>query len=116
MQEKRDKGLFVKLSQSEMDMIDKKKDEIPIANRSAYIRKIAIDGLIIHHDITQLNEISKLLRITSNNANQIAKIANGTSHVYTDDIQDMNQNLVEIKLLFGQLLELLTKIENGCRR
>ena len=111
MQEKRDKGLYVKLSQSEMDLIDKRKDEIPIVNRSAYVRKMAIDGCIIYHDISHINEISRLLKITSNNVNQIAKRANESNHIYQEDIQDVNQNLTEIKLQFGELLQELAKLQ-----
>lgn len=111
MKEKRDKGLFVKLSQREIDMIDKRKNEIPISNRSAYIRKMAIDGMIIYHDISHLNEISRLLRITSNNANQIAKRANESNYIYREDIKQVNRYLTDIKLQFGQLLEVLSKLQ-----
>lgn len=112
MQEKRDKGLYVKLSQREMDLIDVRKNEIPIANRSAYVRKMAIDGIIIYHDISHLNDISRLLRITSNNVNQIAKRVNESNHIYKVDIHGINQNLTEIKMQFGQLLQELTRLQN----
>ena len=42
-------------------------------NLSAFLRKIAIDGMVIKLDMPEIREILKLLRRTNANINQIAK-------------------------------------------
>lgn len=78
-------------------MIHQKKALTGIRNTSAYLRKMAIDGYVINLDIKQLNEISRLLRITSNNVNQMAKRANETGSIYETDVVDVKNQLDSIK-------------------
>ena len=42
-------------------------------NLSAFLRKMAIDGMVIKLDMPEIREILKLLRRTNANINQIAK-------------------------------------------
>ena len=42
-------------------------------NLSAFLRKMAIDGMVIKLDMAEIREILKLLRRTNANINQIAK-------------------------------------------
>lgn len=81
-----------------------------IRNTSAYLRKMAIDGYVINLDIKQLNEISRLLRITSNNVNQMAKRANETGSIYETDVADVKNQLESIKADFGEVMKSLSKL------
>lgn len=110
MENKRDTGLYFKLSTKEMELIHQKKALTGIRNTSAYLRKMAIDGYIINLDIKQLNEISKLLRIVSNNINQMAKRANETGSIYKTDVADVKKHLDSIKTDFGEVLKSLSKL------
>jgi hypothetical protein len=49
-----------------------------------------------------------LLRITANNANQIAKRVNGGGEAYRHDVAEVNVQLAEIRKDFGRLLTSLS--------
>lgn len=88
------------------ELIEKKMKQVGIKNMSAYIRKMAIDGYVIRLDTSELSEISRLLRINSNNLNQIAKRANETGSIYINDIK-------ELKVQQDEILEALKKVYDG---
>ena len=78
------------------EKIRKRMEEAGIRNMSAYIRKMAIDGYVIKLDLSDVKEVSRLLRINANNINQYAKRANETGSIYTEDIRDLQTSLDEI--------------------
>ncbi|NBH70791.1 plasmid mobilization relaxosome protein MobC [Clostridiaceae bacterium] len=68
-------------------------EQIGIANLSAYLRKMAVDGYIIHLDMSEVQELVRLLRICSNNLNQYARRANETGSIYAADVEDLRGRL-----------------------
>lgn len=66
------------ISEQEADLIKERMAELGITNLSAYLRKMAVDGYIIHLDMSDIQEMIRLLRICSNNLNQYARRANET--------------------------------------
>ncbi len=66
--------------------------KIGTTNLEAYLRKMAIDGYVLTLDTTDIRELVKVLRITSNSLNQLAKRANETGNVYRDDIEDLRKS------------------------
>ena len=105
-------GFYFKLSPEEWELIDKRMEITGIRNKSAFIRKMCIDGHIIVLDPKDLSEMGRLLRITSNNANQIARGVNSGYGVSREDIAAMNHNLTELRTQYGDLLAALTGITN----
>lgn len=93
------------VSEQELDRIRQRMEECGIANLSAFLRKMALDGYIIHLDMTELQELTRLLRICSNNLNQYAKRANEVGSVYAADVEDLHLRLEEIWELTGKLLQ-----------
>ena len=93
------------VSEQELDRIRQRMEECGIANLSAFLRKMALDGYIIHLDMTELQELTRLLRICSNNLNQYAKRANEVGSVYAADLEDLHLRLEEIWELTGKLLQ-----------
>lgn len=93
------------VSEQELDRIRQRMEECSVANLSAFLRKMALDGYIIHLDMTELQELTRLLRICSNNLNQYAKRANEVGSVYVADIEDLHSRLNEIWELTGKLLQ-----------
>ena len=93
------------VSEQELDRIRQRMEECGVANLSAFLRKMALDGYIIHLDMTELQELTRLLRICSNNLNQYAKRANEVGSVYAADIEDLHLRLNEIWELTGKLLQ-----------
>jgi hypothetical protein len=75
----RTKRLEIRLTPKEMEQIESRMKEIGIRNRSAYLRKMALDGYMIQMDLSDVGEAVRLLRINSNNLNQYTKKANETA-------------------------------------
>ena len=58
------------MSEAEAELVKERMAELGITNLSAYLRKMAVDGYIIHLDMGDIQEMIRLLRICSNNLNQ----------------------------------------------
>ena len=89
---KRDIQLHFMVSPEEKALIKDRMKRIGTQNMGAYIRKIAIDGYVIQLDTTDIRELVKVLRITSNSLNQLAKRANETGNVYREDIEELQKS------------------------
>ena len=79
-------------------------------NRSAFIRKMAIDGQIIKLDLPALKEARTLLRHTSDNFNQLTKRVNATGRLYNEDLADMKVSLDRVWDAFNGILQRLAKL------
>ena len=90
---KRKVQLHILVSEQEAALIKERMEQIGTDNLSAYLRKMAIDGYIVKLDLSDVRELSKLLRICSNNLNQYARRANETGSVYAADVDDLNARL-----------------------
>ena len=106
----RDCTKLLLLSQDEIDRIHVKMEEADMRNMSAYIRKMALDGICVKLDLKDVREVSSLLRQCSNNLNQYAKRANETGSIYAADIRDLQKRLDEIWELYRQSLLRLASI------
>ena len=96
MKDKRDRDVHFLVSQSELDLIHKKKNEMEIQSLGAYLRKMALNGYCVKLEFKEIREMISLLRRCSNNINQYAKKANQTDCIYLDDIIDIQNRLDEI--------------------
>lgn len=99
--------LNFRVTEREKELIEDRMQQIGTTNREAYLRKIAIDGMIVKLEVPELKEIVSLMRRTSNNINQIARRLNETGRIYEVDITDI-QNQQE--QLWDMLNSLITKI------
>ena len=99
--------LNFRVTEQERRLIEERMQELGTTNREAYLRKIAIDGMIVKLEVQELKEIVALMRRTSNNVNQIARRLNETGRIYEVDITDI-QNQQE--QLWDMLNSLITKI------
>ena len=59
----------------------KKMEQLGIHNQRAYLRKMAVDGYAVQVDMSDFKALVSLLRICSNNLNQIAKRVNSTGNL-----------------------------------
>ena len=84
--EKKDQELHFFVTKSDQERIHQKMAEMGIRSKSAYLRKMALDGYCVKLDLQDVKELVSLLRRCSNNLNQYAKRANekGLSliHIY----------------------------------
>lgn len=99
------------LAEEEKEIIQKRMKEVGMNNMSAYIRRMALYGYVVHLDMSDLKEILRLMKINSNNLNQYTKKANETGNVYQEDINELLQNQQKLLVLLGGVLDQLQKID-----
>ena len=107
----RNQEIHVLLLPEEMERIKQKMAELGIINRSAYVRKMALDGYWINLDLSDMKEMVSLLRRCSNNLNQYAKRANESGSIYAEDIQDLQVRQGEIWEIAKEMLARLATIQ-----
>ena len=103
-------AIYIKIKPNEKEKIREKMKEAGIKNMSAYIRKMAIDGYVIRLDLSDLNEVARLLHINSNNLNQYAKQANTNGSIYYGDIQNLKRQHEELCRLLKAIYQRLLTI------
>ena len=103
--------IFVKVTPEEKEKIRQRMDEMGVKNMSAFMRKMAIDGYCVKLDLSDVNEMVRLLRYAGNNLNQYAKKANETGSIYADDIRDLQERLEELWEMAKAILARLADIE-----
>ena len=107
----RNQEIHVLLLPEEIERIKQKMAELGIINRSAYVRKMALDGYCINLDLTDMKEMVSLLRRCSNNLNQYAKRANESGSIYAGDIRDLQASQSEIWEIAKEMLARLATIQ-----
>jgi hypothetical protein len=109
--EKRNRGIYLKfrVSSQEQAQIDKRMEQVGTSNMSAYLRKMAIDGYVLRLDLPELKEMVSLLRRCSNNLNQVAKRANETGRIYTEDLDDLSVRLDKLWEFAKEVMTALAK-------
>ena len=107
------RGFYFKMSPEEWDLVEKRMAQTNIRNKSAYLRKMAIDGHVIILDTPAITEIAKLLRVTANNVNQIARRVNSGGKAYRKDVAEVSRQFEEIRSSFGKVLVSLSALDNA---
>ena len=107
---RRNTRVFMKCTPEEVARMEQKMAELGIRNRSAYLRKMALDGYCVNLDLSDMKEMVSLLRYCSNNLNQYAKKANETGSVYREDIQDLQVRLDGIWMDCKEILAILASV------
>jgi len=68
----RDIRVDLHISQEEYNLIQERMTEAGTTNMSAFIRKMSLNGYVLHVDLSPVKELVSLQRRCSNNMNQIA--------------------------------------------
>ena len=113
MAREKTKGIYFVMSPEESELFEKRMAMTGIKNKSAFIRKMCIDGHVFKLDMTELSQIRKLLGITAKNVNQIALRVNSGGGVYRNDIAEVDAKLSAIRADFGRLLIQLSDVANA---
>ena len=106
----RTEELKIRISPEDKERIKLKMEDAGILTMSAYVRKMALDGICIQLDLKDVRQLTVMLRRCSDNLNQYAKRANETGSIYAADIEDLQKRLDEIWELSGQSLTCLAAI------
>ena len=103
-------NLQFRVTEDELQQIERRQTEAGIFNRSAYLRKMALNGMCINLNFEDLRKASSLLWRTSINMNQYAKKANATGSIYLEDINSLKAKYDELIQLYGKVLHQFNEI------
>ena len=81
-------------------------EEVGTENLSAFIRKMALNGFVLHVDLSPVQELVSLQRRCASNMNQIAIHAN-TYGIYPNEITALQKDYSE---LWGQVSSVLKEL------
>ena len=98
--------IYVWVRPDELEVIRERMAEAGIRNMSAYIRKMALNGYVLHVDLSDIRELVALQRRCANNLNQVAVHAN-TYGIYPSEIAALQKDYAD---LWEPLSELLKKL------
>lgn len=104
-------AIHITLSEKDMEKIEKNMEYLNMKNRSAYIRKMATDGMCQVVDPSGILELNRLMHIAGNNLNQYAKRANSNGAVYRGDMQELQKKFQEIVDHQKILIESFTMVQ-----
>lgn len=103
-------GLYFKVSPEELAVIEQKMEQAGTGNKRAYLRKMAVDGYVVHLDMGSIKELNRLLCSIAGNVNQIARRCNETRNLYGEDVEDLRKGYMkvqkEVALLVGKFAKL----------
>ena len=80
-------NLHVMVSEEEQALIRERMAEAGIRNMGAYMRKMALNGYVLHVDLSPVRELVSLQRRCSNNLNQVAIQANTYGGIHPEEIK-----------------------------
>ena len=95
---KRDVQILLWVTPEEKKMIRKRMILSKTSNMSVYLRKMAIDGMIVNTDTTYLKAMYQEMHKIGVNINQLAKVANTVGTATPQDIEELNEMVKKIWL------------------
>lgn len=103
--------ISVRLTEEEHRLLKEKMARIGVTNQEAFLRKMALDGLVIKLELPELKQMISLLRYTSNNINQIAKRLNESGRSYDTDLAEILEKQKQLWQLANDILMKLSRIQ-----
>ena len=85
-----------RVTEQERQLIQKKMEQLGTKNMGAYLRKMAIDGIIVNTDTTYLEKQFYEMHKIGVNVNQLARLANSTGAVTPEEIKELKGMIKEI--------------------
>ena len=95
---KRDVQILLWVTPEEKKMIRKRMILSKTSNMSVYLRKMAIDGMIVNTDTTYLKAMYQEMHKIGVNINQLAKVANTVGTATPQDIEELTEMVKKIWL------------------
>ena len=102
--------LNFRVTDREKELIEGRMQELGTTNREAFLRKIAIDGMIVKLEVPELKEILSLMRYSSNNITQIAHRLNESGRIYEVDVAQVQAQHEQLWNMLNSLLEKLNAV------
>lgn len=95
-EEKRNVIITFRTTEDERAFIAKKTEAAESSSMGAYIRKMAITGVIVKYDNQKINDLKKSLGGIQRNINQMATRVNATSRMYDEDFDYLKEVMSDI--------------------
>ena len=106
----RDIPVYVRVSQAEYDLIQERMGEAGTTNMAAFVRKMVLNGYVLHVDLSPVKELVSLQRRCSNNLNQIAINANTHGGIYPQEITALQRDYTALWNPLSDLLKRLAEV------
>ena len=106
----RDIPLYVRVSQAEYDLIQERMTEAGTTNMAAFVRKLALNGYVLHVDLSPVKELVSLQRRCSNNLNQIAVKVNSYGGITPQEIATLQKDYAALWTPLSDLIKQLAEI------
>ena len=102
--------LHVMVTPEEQALIGERMAEAGISNMGAYIRKMALNGYVLHVDLSDIRELVSLQRRCANNLNQVAIQANTYGGIYPEEIAQLQKDYAALWEPLSDLLKKLSAV------
>ena len=102
--------LYVRVSQAEYDLIQGRMAEAGTKNMAAFVRKMALNGYVLHVDLSPVKELVFLQRKCSNNLNQIAARVNTYNTIHQQEIAALQKDYASLWTPLSDLIKQLAGI------
>ena len=95
------------LTEEENRVLNEKMQLTKERNKSAFIRRMILEGYLLEVDFSELNRYNFLLSNISNNINQIAHRINETRSIFQSDIDNIKEEMKKLWQLQRSMLSSL---------
>ena len=106
----RDIGVYVMVSQAEHDLIRERMTEAGTTNMGAFIRKMSLNGYVLHVDLSPVKELVSLQKRCSNNLNQIVVNVNTYGGIYPQELTALQKDYASLWNPLADLIKRLAEI------
>jgi hypothetical protein len=106
----RDIRVDLRISQAEFDLIQGRMAEAGTTNMSAFIRKMSLNGYVLHVDLSPVKELVSLQKRCANNLNQIAINVNTHGGIYPQEISALQRDYAALWKPLADLIRRLAEI------
>ena len=103
--------LKFRVTPEERALIEQKMEQLGTTNMAAYLRKMAVDGYVVHLELPELREMVSLLRRSSNNLNQLTRRVHETGRFYDADLEDLRQSQEKLWDAASSIVKSLAKLQ-----
>lgn len=110
MSENRNFRYVVRLTENEAKELEFRMKTAGIGSASAYIRKLVTNGIHLEYDTNEFQKIRRVCSSVANNINQIAIRVNSTSHIYQQEIEEIQEGVNELWQQIQSIQSVLQKL------
>ena len=102
--------LHVMVTPEEQALIGERMAEAGISNMGAYVRKMALNGYVLHVDLSDIRELVSLQRRCANNLNQVAIHVNTYGGIYPNEIKALQRDYADLWNAISKVIRKLSAI------